>query len=87
MNEVVHDIATKHAAEAGGLLPCLHEVQDRLGFIPADSHAQLAEVFRSQRLKSMASSVFTTTFVISQLLAALCKSAVPRPARRWVREN
>lgn len=45
MNEVVHDIATKHAAEAGGLLPCLHEVQDRLGFIPADSHAQLAEVF------------------------------------------
>lgn len=45
MNQVVHDIATKHAAEAGGLLPCLHEVQDRLGFIPADSHAQLAELF------------------------------------------
>ncbi len=45
MNKVVHDIATKHAAEAGGLLPCLHEVQDRLGFIPADSHAELAEIF------------------------------------------
>lgn len=45
MNDVIHDIATKHASEAGGLLPCLHEVQERLGFIPADSHAQLAEVF------------------------------------------
>lgn len=45
MNDVVHDIALKHATEAGGLLPCLHEVQERLGFIPVESHVQLAEAF------------------------------------------
>lgn len=45
MNDVVHEIALKHATEAGGLLPCLHEVQECLGFIPAESHAHLAELF------------------------------------------
>ena len=45
MNDVVNQIATKHAAAAGGLLPCLHEVQECLGFIPAESHAQLADLF------------------------------------------
>ena len=45
MDDVIHDIAQKHATEAGGLLPCLHEVQERLGFIPVESHSQLAEVF------------------------------------------
>ena len=45
MNDVVHDIALKHAGEMGGLLPCLHEVQERLGYIPAQAHRQLAEVF------------------------------------------
>ena len=45
MNDVVHDIALKHAGEMGGLLPCLHEVQERLGYIPAQAHGQLAEAF------------------------------------------
>ena len=42
MNDVVHDIALKHAGEMGGLLPCLHEGQERLGYIPAQAHRQLA---------------------------------------------
>lgn len=45
MHDVVNQIATKHAAAAGGLLPCLHELQERFGFIPAESHAQLADLF------------------------------------------
>ena len=45
MNDVVHEIALKHATKAGGLLPCLHEVQEHLGFIPAESHGQLAAIF------------------------------------------
>ena len=45
MDDVVRNIALKHASEAGGLLPCLHEIQSVVGFIPVESYAQLAEVF------------------------------------------
>jgi formate dehydrogenase subunit gamma len=51
-DEVVAESIARHAQRPGGLLPLLHEIQDRLGFVPGDSvpgiakamHLSIAEV-------------------------------------------
>ena len=39
---VVSSVVQKHAETAGGLLPCLHEIQAKLGHIPKDCVAIIA---------------------------------------------
>ena len=39
----VHSVLERHAAEPGALLPILHDVQDALGYIPADSVPAIAK--------------------------------------------
>ena len=42
-NNDITDILSKHAQTPGGLLPILHDVQDRLGYIPADCVRDIAQ--------------------------------------------
>ena len=45
----VREIAERHAARAGGLLPALHAIQDHLGYVPDESVPVIAEVFNLSR--------------------------------------
>ena len=45
MEALVTQIANRHAATEGGLLPCLHEIQAELGFVAADSLTIIANAF------------------------------------------
>ena len=40
---LIDQLVQQHASEAGALLPLLHDIQDKLGFIPASSVAAIAE--------------------------------------------
>lgn len=42
-------LAQTHAREPGGLLPLLHAVQDRMGFIPPESVGDIARAFNRSR--------------------------------------
>ncbi len=46
---LVREIAACHVARPGGLLPALHAVQDKLGYVPQESVPTLAEVFNISR--------------------------------------
>ena len=39
----VHSVLERHAAEPGALLPILHDVQDALGYIPAEAVPAIAK--------------------------------------------
>lgn len=41
--------AHAHAREPGGLLPLLHDIQDRMGFIPPESVEAIARAFNRSR--------------------------------------
>lgn len=43
---VVAAAIAQHADRPGGLLPLLHEIQDRLGYVPAQSVPQIAKAMR-----------------------------------------
>ena len=45
----VREIAERHAARPGGLLPALHAIQDHLGYVPDESVPAIAEVFNLSR--------------------------------------
>ena len=45
MKAFVQQTAAKHASTQGGLLPCLHEIQAELGFIPNDCLDIVATAF------------------------------------------
>lgn len=45
----IQALALRHASEPGGLLPLLHELQDRLGHIPPESLGTIARVFNRSR--------------------------------------
>lgn len=42
-------LAQAHAQEPGGLLPLLHDIQDRWGYIPPESVETIARVFNRSR--------------------------------------
>lgn len=42
-------LAQDHARTPGGLLPCLHAIQDRVGHIPPDSLDTIAQAFNRSR--------------------------------------
>lgn len=46
---LVDEVLTRRAAEPGALLPILHELQDSLGFIPADVVPRIAEALNLSR--------------------------------------
>lgn len=46
---VLKDVLARHANEDGALLPILHDVQDQLGYVPADAVSQIAEVLNLSR--------------------------------------
>ena len=46
---LVREIAARHVARPGGLLPALHAVQDELGYVPPEAVPTLAEVFNFSR--------------------------------------
>ena len=43
--KTVKETAARHAASQGGLLPCLHEIQAELGYIPNDYLESVASAF------------------------------------------
>ena len=43
--KTVAQTAAKHAASQGGLLPCLHEIQAELGYIPNEHLENIATAF------------------------------------------
>lgn len=43
--QAVEQTAAKHATSQGGLLPCLHEIQAELGYIPNDYLKNIASAF------------------------------------------
>lgn len=45
----VQALAQAHAREPGGLLPLLHDIQDRMGFIPPESVVAIARAFNRSR--------------------------------------
>lgn len=45
----VQALALAHAREPGGLLPLLHDIQDRMGFIPPESVGVIARAFNRSR--------------------------------------
>lgn len=47
--EPIREIVARHAARAGGLLPALHEVQDLLGYVPAECVQEFAQGFNISR--------------------------------------
>lgn len=47
--EAVRATAAAHAATPGGLLPALHELQDTLGYVPADVVPVIAREFNLSR--------------------------------------
>jgi formate dehydrogenase subunit gamma len=48
-NEAIHGIAAARAAEPGALLPILHEIQDRFGYVPEDAVPIVARVLNLSR--------------------------------------
>lgn len=42
-------IVAAHQAEPGGLIPCLHAIQDRFGYVPANATPLLAIAFNQSR--------------------------------------
>ena len=46
---LVREVAARHVARPGGLLPALHAVQDELGYVPPEAVPILAEVFNLSR--------------------------------------
>ncbi len=46
---VVRDILARRAAEAGALLPILHDIQDALGHVPPQELPQIAEALNLSR--------------------------------------
>lgn len=46
---LVGEVLTRRAAEPGALLPILHELQDAIGFIPADVVPHIAEALNLSR--------------------------------------
>jgi formate dehydrogenase subunit gamma len=49
LNEQIRRIAADHVGRPGGVLPALHAVQARLGHVPAEATAILAELFNLSR--------------------------------------
>ena len=45
VDKTVEKTAAKHATSQGGLLPCLHEIQAELGYIPNDYLESIANAF------------------------------------------
>lgn len=48
-DEVLLEIIERHAAQPGGLLPALHELQDVLGYLPGELVVKIAEGFNISR--------------------------------------
>ena len=46
---LVQEIAARHAARPGGLLPALHAIQDELGYVPPEAVPAVAEAFNVSR--------------------------------------
>ena len=46
---VTQAVLARHAGEPGGLLPILHEIQDRLGHIPREVVVQIADALNLSR--------------------------------------
>ncbi len=49
VQRTIHEILERHAGVQGALLPILHDIQDVLGFIPADSVSDIAAALNLSR--------------------------------------
>jgi formate dehydrogenase subunit gamma len=47
--QAIEQALVEHRSRPGGLPPCLHAIQDRIGFIPPESLAQIADAFNLSR--------------------------------------
>jgi formate dehydrogenase subunit gamma len=47
--QAIEQAVAEHRARPGGLMPCLHAIQDRVGFIPPESLAHIADAFNLSR--------------------------------------
>ena len=49
VQRTIHEILLRHTGVQGALLPVLHDIQDMLGFIPADSVSDIATALNLSR--------------------------------------
>jgi len=49
VQRTIHEILLRHTGVQGALLPVLHDIQDVLGFIPADSVSEIATALNLSR--------------------------------------
>ncbi|HYP71400.1 MAG TPA: formate dehydrogenase subunit gamma [Variovorax sp.] len=45
----LQEVLARHANEEGALLPILHDLQDRLGYVPADAVSEIAQALNLSR--------------------------------------
>lgn len=62
LREQVHAVVESHRDTRGALLPALHDLQDQLGYIPADAVAMLAEDFNLSRAEVYGTLTFYRDF-------------------------
>ncbi|MDG1034610.1 MAG: NAD(P)H-dependent oxidoreductase subunit E [Luminiphilus sp.] len=45
MKDLVNKITENHCQTPGGLLPCLHDIQAQVGYIPSETYEHIAHAF------------------------------------------
>ena len=45
MKDLVNEITESHCQTPGGLLPCLHDIQAQVGYIPSETYEHIARAF------------------------------------------
>ena len=85
--KTVEQSAAKHAASQGGLLPCLHEIQAELGYIPNQHLESIATAFSLSTAEVHGVVSFITTLERHPLLGRVFRFAVPKPVRHQDHAN
>ena len=84
---VVAKVVRKYADVPGGLLPLLHEIQAKVGFIPKDCVAHIASGMGLSRAEVHGVSAFTTIFTTNPGGKKPSICVAPKLARQWARAN
>ncbi len=80
----VRGVLARRIDEPGALLPILHDVQDALGYVPADAVPEIAAALNLSRAEVHGVITYYHHFRSrARRRATWCRSAAPRPASRW----
>jgi hypothetical protein len=78
----VRGIIAERKDMAGAMLPILHGIQDKVGYIPADAVPMIASELNVSRAEVHGVISFYHFFRQEPAGRTWCRSAAPRPARR-----